>query len=98
MITVAAKGQLLEVVAAPRPVGRFAHLLDGRQQESDQHRDDGNDDQQLDERERPPTAERLIPHGRTPRYENGKEDAYPITLTAGGLVSSEFRVFVGAID
>src|SRR3712207_7936749 len=42
---------LLEVVGA-RDTGRgLARLLDGGQQQSDQHRDDRNDHQQLDERE-----------------------------------------------
>src|SRR5579871_2496038 len=58
MIAVTAEGQLLEVVAAPRSVSCLAHFLDGGEQESDQNSNDGDDHQQLDERERPPVAAR----------------------------------------
>jgi hypothetical protein len=40
---------LLEVVGALHLVGRLADLLDGRQEQADQHGDDGDDDQQLDQ-------------------------------------------------
>src|SRR5205823_10167539 len=40
---------LLQVVHATHPVGRFADFLNGRQEQADQDRDDGNYDQQLDE-------------------------------------------------
>jgi len=53
---VAGDGELLEVVAALRPCGGFAHLLDGGQQEADEHGDDGDDHQQLDQRERHATT------------------------------------------
>src|SRR5262249_12946144 len=51
VVVVGREGDLLEVVAALHAVGGLAHLLDRRQQQADEHRDDGNDDQQLDERE-----------------------------------------------
>src|SRR5205085_9153979 len=49
LVIVAGKGELLEVVAATGPVGRFAHALDGWQQHGDQHGNDGDDDQQFDQ-------------------------------------------------
>jgi len=42
---------LLQVVLAPDAGGCFAHLLDGRQEQADQDGNDGDDHQQLDERE-----------------------------------------------
>src|SRR5436305_1315307 len=45
------QADLLEVVGALEARGRLAHLLDGGEQEADQHGDDGDDDQQLDQRE-----------------------------------------------
>src|SRR5262249_16108576 len=53
-----AQTDLLEVVLAAGAVGRLADLLDGGQEQADQHRDDGDDDQQLDQRERRASAER----------------------------------------
>jgi hypothetical protein len=47
---------LLEVVGALDPVGRLPDFLDGGEQQSDQNADDGDDDQQLDERERRATS------------------------------------------
>ncbi len=40
---------LLEVIGAFAPRGRFANLLHGRQQQADQDGDNGDDDQQLDQ-------------------------------------------------
>src|SRR5262249_4642762 len=45
------QADLLQVVGARRPRGGFADLLDGGQQQADEHGDDGDDDQQLDQRE-----------------------------------------------
>jgi hypothetical protein len=45
---------LLEVVRALCAARRFARLLDGRQQERDEHSNDGDDHEQLDEREARP--------------------------------------------
>jgi hypothetical protein len=44
---------LVEIVLALEPTGRFANLLDGRKQQTNKHRDDGNDNQQLDQCETP---------------------------------------------
>src|SRR5262249_19523407 len=44
-------GNLLEIVGALNPRRRRANLLHGRNQERDENSDDGNDDQQLDQRE-----------------------------------------------
>ena len=50
MVMVQGQPHLLLVVAARHTVGRLAHLLHGRQQQSNQNRDDGDDDQQFDQR------------------------------------------------
>jgi len=47
------QAELLEVVLALRPLGGLADLLDGGQEQADQHRDDRYDHQQLDQRETP---------------------------------------------
>jgi hypothetical protein len=45
--------ELLEVALARRASSRFASLLNGGQQQCNQHSDDGNDDQQFYQRESP---------------------------------------------
>ena len=45
--------ELANVVLATRPPGRLACGLDRRQEQADEHADDGDDDEQLDEREGP---------------------------------------------
>ena len=45
------QADLLQVVGAADAGGGLADLLDGRQQQADQHRDDGDHHQQLDQRE-----------------------------------------------
>src|SRR5262249_50231148 len=66
--------QLLEVVLAGGGRGRLTHLLDGRQQQADQHGDDGDDDEQLDQRERRPTT---VPHGVSLGEIGGRDGATP---------------------
>jgi hypothetical protein len=44
------QADLFEVVFADRPVGSLTHLLNGRQEQADEHGDDGHDDQKLNER------------------------------------------------
>ena len=51
VIVVRGQDNLLEVVLALEAVGGLAHLLDGGQEQADEHRDDRDDDQQLDQRE-----------------------------------------------
>ena len=46
-----ATDQLLQIVGALRPTGRFAACLHGRQQERDQDADDGDHHQEFDQRE-----------------------------------------------
>ena len=48
-------------------VGGLADLLDGRQQQADQDRDDRDDDEQLDQRKAPPVAQ----HGSFPPQRMG---------------------------
>jgi hypothetical protein len=43
--------QLPEIVHACGPIGRFPNLLDSRKEQADKHADDGDDDQQLNQRE-----------------------------------------------
>src|SRR5262249_46554493 len=51
LVVVGGEADLLEVVGAGHAVGGLPHLLDGGQQEADQHRGNRDDDQQLDQRE-----------------------------------------------
>jgi hypothetical protein len=51
MEIVGREGQLLQIVGALRPTGRFAGRLHGRQQERDQDTDDGDHHQEFDQRE-----------------------------------------------
>jgi hypothetical protein len=48
--------QLLEIVAALHPVRGLANLLDSWKNKADKDADDGNDHQQLNQRERPPAS------------------------------------------
>src|SRR5262249_52166223 len=58
VVVVHGQPELLEVVHALAAGGRLAHPLHGRQQQADQYRDDGDDDEQLDQGERGTTAPR----------------------------------------
>src|SRR5262249_9064476 len=51
LVVVKCQRDLLEVVLALHPRRRFAHLLDGRQQHTDEYSNDGDDHQQLNQRE-----------------------------------------------
>jgi hypothetical protein len=57
-----------EVVLALGLVGGLAHLLDGGQQHADQDGDDGDDHQQLDQRERWPAVTRMTTTHRSTSY------------------------------
>ncbi len=50
VIIVQRKSQLFQIVTALSAPGRLASLLYGWQQQGDQDRDDGNDNQQLNQR------------------------------------------------
>ena len=50
VVIVQCKPDLLEIVLALNATSRLARLLDGRQQQGDQHRDDRDDHQQFDQR------------------------------------------------
>jgi hypothetical protein len=52
--------ELLEIVAARHPPGRFAGRLHGRQKERNQHADNGDHHKQLNERKAAP--ERGLAH------------------------------------
>src|SRR5262249_32825592 len=58
------QAELLQIVRTLRPGRRLADLLHRRQQEPDQHRDDSDDDEQLDEREAKPIPVDSF-HGQT---------------------------------
>jgi hypothetical protein len=60
MVLMKRQSQLLEVVDALHPPGCLARGLDGGQEQGDQHGDDGDDHEQLDERE---TAVLPLSHG-----------------------------------
>jgi hypothetical protein len=66
------EADLFEVVGAPRPGGRLPHPLHRRQQQPDQHREDGDDDQQLDEGESRTAVTGSTPHSSAP---GGDRDA-----------------------
>ena len=51
-VVVESEADLLEVVGALDAPGRFSRRLDGRQEQRDQHGDDGDDDEELDQSER----------------------------------------------
>ena len=51
LVVVQPQADLLEVVGALDAARGLAGRLHGGQQQGDQHRDDGDDDQQLDQRE-----------------------------------------------
>jgi len=51
VIVVQSKANLLQIVLAAGPVGGFPSLLDGWQQQRDEDTDDGNNHQQLNQRE-----------------------------------------------
>ena len=48
MVRVQSEGQLFEIVGALDPPGCLAHRLDRGQEQADEHRDDRDDNQQLD--------------------------------------------------
>jgi len=56
VVPVQRQALLLEAVLALRARRRLAHLLDGWQQQADEYGDNRDHDQQLDQRERAPTA------------------------------------------
>src|SRR5207248_3681226 len=55
VIRVHGDAELLEIGGTRHAVGRLADFLDRGQQQTDQHRDDGNDHQQFDEGKTPAT-------------------------------------------
>src|SRR5262249_43958207 len=65
VIMVQRQADLFEVVGALGPAGGLASLLDGRHEQPDEDGNDGDDHQQLDQRERRPTErtvhDRLLP-------------------------------------
>jgi hypothetical protein len=82
------QGALLEVVGALNTVGRRAHLLHGRQQQADEHGDDGDHHQQLDQREAAPRLGIEGPrHGHTSfRWRVGSVDLLRGLTPAARLV------------
>ena len=51
VVVVRGQGDLVQVVRTADAVGGLADFLDGGQEQPDQDADDGDDDQQLDQRE-----------------------------------------------
>ena len=62
VVIVQGQPHLLEVVLALRPPGGLAGGLDGGEEQADQDGDDGDDHQQLDQREA--AASEAMAHGR----------------------------------
>jgi hypothetical protein len=48
LVLVESEAELFEVVGAAHAIGGFAHLLHGGKKQSQQHGDDGDDDEQFD--------------------------------------------------
>jgi hypothetical protein len=67
MIVVARQANLFQIVLAGGSRRRFTHLLNCRQQQTDQDGNDGNDDQELDERETSLRAKTLVRHDAPPQ-------------------------------
>src|SRR5262249_57831494 len=78
VVAVAGQAQLLEVVGALQPRGGLAHLLDGGQQEADEHGDDGDHHQQLDQREGG-AASAEGRHGQSPAQVTGEKGNRTVT-------------------
>src|SRR5262249_36514475 len=69
LVGVERQPDLLEVVGALQASRRLADLLDGGQQQADQNADDGDDNEQLDQGERPAGPSlRTRHHVGTPQY------------------------------
>jgi hypothetical protein len=64
-VVVKRQPQLFQIVLALRTPGGFAGLLDGRQQQRNQHGDDGDDHQQFDESESLSHGHAWTPQKRT---------------------------------
>src|SRR5262249_46923638 len=85
---------LLEVVRAGCPPRRLTRLLHGRQQQGDQDSNDGDDHQQLDQREptpvppaRPSTHDNRLSLGNAPSLLSSRglvREAHPISPSANG--------------
>ncbi len=74
VIVVAGDADLLEVVAALAAAGRFPGLLDRRQQDGHQDGDDGDDNEQFNQSERPPhLAKDRDAQGRSRRRNQGRD-------------------------
>ena len=70
MIILGGQGDLLEVVRALGPVARLPRRLDGRQEQGDQDRDDGDHDEEFDQRETVAGRQGLTNHvSKLPRVE-----------------------------
>jgi hypothetical protein len=57
VVIVQRKSNLLQIIAALHPIGRFANLLDGGEKETNQDRDDGDHDEEFNQGE-PASAQR----------------------------------------
>lgn len=54
MVTMKSEADLLEMILTAHSGRRLPNALHGRQSESDEQRDDGDDDEKLDQGHRPP--------------------------------------------
>ena len=83
LIVVHRQRHLLQIVEALHPPGRFAGRLHRRQEQCHQHADDGNDHQQLHQREA--EAARRSSHDRMTPQEGGKSGGREGTAQCSGL-------------
>src|SRR5262249_20904906 len=97
------QAELLEVVLALDAPSRFAGLLYGRQQETNQDADDGDDNQHLDECEPAPLDSHVVRHdrtsvvGRKPPDGNRPTDRAPLVIASGPRFSPSCRDYRNTI-
>src|SRR5260370_13126584 len=80
VVIVHGQADLLEVVGALNLIGSLADFLHCRQEQGNQGADNGNDHQQLDEREATPPRGLELTHGLDPFW---KTDSVAVTAAAG---------------
>ena len=73
VVVLSRQTQLLQVVDALNPAGGFASGLNGRQQQRDEHGDDGNHHKKLDQRKTAARSTTVVDHGDG-TFQNGIEE------------------------
>src|SRR5207249_2276497 len=93
VVIVHGQTELLEVVLAAHAVGRLAHALHRRQQQTDEHGNDGDDHQELDEGETPARSlHDTLPSSTQTRRNTPIEE---ITARGSSATGSDSRTYSG---